>query len=108
MILHIVGRAAWEQAQAEGLYRGDTLATEGFIHCSTEQTVLKVANRLFVGRTDLLLLYIDPANVEPEILYEGPYGGDYYPHIYGPLNLDGVIRVAAFSPEADGSFRIPQ
>ncbi len=32
-ILHFTPREKWENSQTEGEYRGDTLATEGFIHC---------------------------------------------------------------------------
>ena len=39
MILHICPRAAWTAAQAAGVYEGDTLATQGYIHCSTEELV---------------------------------------------------------------------
>ena len=37
MILHICPRDAWEEALAAGVYEGDTLAADGFIHCSTEE-----------------------------------------------------------------------
>jgi len=39
MILHICPRDAWAKALDTGVYDGDTLATDGYIHCSTEQWV---------------------------------------------------------------------
>ena len=63
MILHIVPRAAWEAARAAGVYEGDTLATQGFIHCSTERQVHRPATALFRGRDDLLLLQIDESRL---------------------------------------------
>ncbi len=59
LIIHMVARDQWADAQERGSYDGDTLATEGFIHCSTPQQTLWVANGRFVGRTDLLLVCID-------------------------------------------------
>jgi uncharacterized protein (DUF952 family) len=106
-ILHITGRAQWEQARAAGAYRGDTLATEGFIHCSTPAQVLGPADALFRGRDDLVLLAIDPTKVGPEIRYEGLPGGEQFPHVYGPLNLDAVTRVVPFPPRPDGTFALP-
>ncbi|ETX01232.1 DUF952 domain-containing protein [Candidatus Entotheonella palauensis] len=107
-ILHIVPRSAWETAQSAGSYRGDTLDTEGFIHCSTVAQVLGPANIRFHGQQDLLLLRIDAGKVRSEIIYEDCYdSGDVFPHIYGLLNLDAVTEVIDFPPNQDGSFSLP-
>lgn len=107
VILHITTRPQWEQAKQAGIYRGDTLDVEGFIHCSTPSQVITVANALFKGRHDLVLLCIDPHQVQAEIRYEGPEGGEQYPHIYGPLQMDAVVQVFDFKPEAEGQFVLP-
>ena len=108
MILHITVRAQWNAAREAGAYRGDTLATEGFIHCSEPAQVLGVSNAIFRGRQDLVLLCIDPGRIIVEIRYEAAPGtAERFPHIYGPLNLDAVTRVLPFSPQPDGSFHLP-
>ena len=61
LIYHIARRADWESARTSGLYTADSLATEGFIHCSTARQVLATAQRIFAGRTDLVLIAIDSA-----------------------------------------------
>ena len=53
-----------------------SLPPEGFIHCSTPEQVIQVANARFRGRTDLLLLTIDTDKVGPEIRYENLEGGE--------------------------------
>ncbi len=108
-ILHITPRSVWEAAQRTGSYRGDTLDTEGFIHCSTHAQVLGPANLRFHGQRDLLLLRIDPAKVQSDIVYEDCYdSGEAFPHIYGPLNLDAVIETIDFPPNPDGFFALPE
>ncbi|MCA9866938.1 MAG: DUF952 domain-containing protein [Anaerolineae bacterium] len=108
MILHIAAVSDWEEAQVVGEYRLDTLETEGFIHCSTPQQVLGPANEFYRGRSDLVLLVIDPAQLEARLIYEDSYNsGSVFPHIYGPLNLDAVINVLPFPPTADGTFELP-
>ena len=107
MILHILSESAWAAAKESGEYRGDTLATEGFIHCSTPEQVVEVANLRFSGRPDLCLLVIDPKEVQPAILFEDGGNGKMYPHIYGPLNISAVKAVLAFTPSADGIFQLP-
>ncbi len=107
-ILHIAGRGQWERAKKVGVYTGDTLDVEGFIHTSTPRQVLKVADRVFRGRKGLVLLVIDPEKVRPEVRYEAAEDGDEYPHIYGPLNVDAVLRALKFEPGGDGTFALPE
>lgn len=107
MIFHITRSAAWEAARAVGSYTADTLASEGFIHFSTREQVLGVANTLFHGQAGLLLLAVDPVRLSAELRYEEAHPGQFFPHLYGPLNLDAVVAVYPFSPQPDGRFRWP-
>ena len=107
MIVHITPRAEWDRARREGAYRGDTLAGEGFIHCSEPRQVVKVADAFYRGRDGLVLLLIDEAKVGPEIKREPSPQGEPFPHVYGPLNLDAVVGVLDFPPGADGAFAMP-
>ena len=107
-ILHITRRVDWETAVTTPPYRADSLTTEGFIHCSTAAQVLGPANEFYRGQTDLVLLVIDSDKTKAEIVYEDCYEtGQQFPHIYGPLNLDAVVKVVDFPPNADGSFSLP-
>jgi uncharacterized protein (DUF952 family) len=108
MILHITSRAEWEAAQRQGVYAADSLAAEGFIHCSTPAQVLGPANAFFRGQAGLVLLQIDPSRLMSPLVYEDLYaGGQDFPHIYGPLNLDAVTGVVDFPPGPDGAFVLP-
>lgn len=108
MILHIVKKEIWKQAKRIGEYRGDTLASEGFIHCSKPDQVIEVANYVFKGTQDLVLLVIDENKVISEIKYEDPGNNKLYPHIYGQLNLDAVIKIVDFPTNEDGTFSLPK
>ena len=105
--MHIAKLEQWEQAKSSGVYRGDTLGSDGFIHCSTSQQVVKVANALFHGQEGLVLLSIEPSKVRSKIRYERSEAGEPYPHIYGPLNIEAVLKVFSFEPGKDGKFRFP-
>lgn len=113
-IFHILPRYQWEQAQKEGVYRGDTLDAEGFIHFSKAEQVARVANARFKGHTGLMLALVDTDRLTAELKYEPPYEGgqqvesdELFPHLYGPLNLDAVIHVLEFEPQPDGTFVLP-
>ena len=106
-LVHITHRDAWEAAQGAGVYPAPSLDAEDFIHLSTVSQVVGTANRFFRGHADdLVLLVIDPKRLRPEVRYE-PADGQMFPHLYGPLNADAVVRVLPFAPRADGTFALP-
>jgi uncharacterized protein (DUF952 family) len=105
VILHLTTEAAWAAAVRAGAYTADSLASEGFIHCSDPRQVIWVANTRFRHRRDLVLLQIAVAKLEAPIRYENLEGGsDLFPHVYGPLNMSAIVRVTPFLPDNDGAF----
>lgn len=106
MIYHIADRPAWKAAESTGMYRHPTLSTEGFIHASTAAQLEETANRYYKENPEILVLVIDPAYVTATIKYEPSRGGELFPHLYGPLNLDAVQAVRMISRSADGLFKI--
>lgn len=106
-ILHITDRDSWEAATKLGNYRSDSLATEGFIHCSTLAQVIGSANRFFKHQTNLVILEIAIDRVSAEIRYEGIDPNNLFPHVYGELNIDAVDRVIALSDPLNGLFVMP-
>ena len=104
MIYHIVPRQEWETALGSTEYRGDSLESEGFIHCSTWAQLLGVANHWFPGRDDLLLLKIDPASLSAQVKYEDGGNGQLFPHVYGPIEKRAIVAVGDFPLGPDGRF----
>ena len=108
IIFHITKRQEWDRATAEGVYRSETFPTEGFIHCSTSEQVIAVANIRFRGQKGLVLLAMDSDRITAEIRYENLEGGvQMFPHIYGEINIDAVLSVLEFEPGPDGYFSLP-
>jgi len=108
VVYHITRKADWDAALAAGSYAAGSLATEGFMHCSTAEQVVATANRLFKGRTGLVLLCIATDRVEAVIRYENLEGGaSLFPHLYGALAIDAVRAVHDFPPRENGSFELP-
>lgn len=107
MILHFCPRTDWEAARHAGVYAADTLATEGFIHCSAPDQVHVPANALARGRTDLVLLEIDESRLpEPPRWESDPSDPQAmaFPHVYGPIPVAAVVAVRDFLPDAGGRF----
>jgi len=113
LIYHITTADAWAEAQASGQVVAESLAIEGFIHCSRQAQLLGVANRFFPDVDGLLVLGIDEAGVLPWLVNEGPTGtgdpfaADVFPHIYGPIPTEAVKVVAPLSTGTDGRFQWP-
>lgn len=117
MIYHITERAAWDDARARGEYSAPSLESEGFIHCSTRDQVLDVANDFYRGEADLLILCIDELRLRAELRWEAPAhpkpsevrrvnSDGLFPHLYGVLNLDAVVAVHDFR-ETETGFALP-
>ena len=120
MIVHIVKRVEWEDGAARGRYAPASLRAEGFIHCSTPAQVVDTANRFYRGEKGLVVLWIDERRLAAQLKYEAPAradresalnreaaAGEMFPHLYGELNADAVVRVVELPCQADGSFRLP-
>ncbi|MCK6074689.1 DUF952 domain-containing protein [Paenibacillus silvae] len=108
IIVHALPRTDWESALVNGTYRG-SLEKEGFIHCSPIEKIASVANYNFRGVQGLIILCIDESKVKSEIRWEDLYNeGREYPHIYGELNLDSVIKTVDFEPDENGIFVLPK
>lgn len=104
IIYHLAFRADWEAGVAAGEYSAPSLAEEGFIHASgDEEQMLRVAARLFAGRDNLLALDVDTERLpnDSPVIREPARSGEIYPHVYGPINPDSVVRVRVLFPDAD-------
>lgn len=108
IIFHITKRKQWEKAKLEGIYLDDTFDSQGFIHCATSKQIVKVANALYPAKRELMLLCIETNRVQSEIKYESAGDDELFPHIYGFLNIDSVIKVVDFYPTRDGRFVLPR
>lgn len=100
-ILRVTERSLWDAAREHGEYRmstrGRTLAQEGFVHCSTRSQLPSVAALLYgscEGPDELVVLVVDPARLDAPVRYEAPEpGAEKFPHVYGPIPVDAVVRV---------------
>ena len=107
MIYHMTLNSEWLLAGERGWYDAPSLEREGFIHCSYKEQVSDTANRYYAGTQGMVLLEIDPAQLESRLVEEKSTGDALYPHVYGRINLTAVKRAAPFEPQPDGRFQFP-
>lgn len=91
-IFHITDRATWQKVKHTALYEGDTLSSDGFIHCCLLEQIDSVLQNWFKGKRDLVIVEIDTENLISPVKYENFEGGqETFPHVHGPINIDAVV-----------------
>ncbi|MFI0140405.1 DUF952 domain-containing protein [Streptomyces luteogriseus] len=113
MIYHVVPRTVWTTATATGpAYAPDSLAEEGFVHCSPDEaTTLAVVDAFYRDVPGpLLVLALDEARLTARVEWEaaapapppGVSGDALFPHVFGPLDRDAVDHVLEVRFDEEG------
>ncbi|MGJ7442485.1 DUF952 domain-containing protein [Aquipuribacter sp. MA13-6] len=115
-LLHLALPEEWQEAVPTGSYdrstRGLSLGEVGFVHCAHPHQVEAVAARFYGDLLQdpdatLLVLHLDPERLDVHVVHEDLEGtGEQFPHVYGPLPVDAVVRVEAMA-RVDGAWRLP-
>ncbi|HVQ53501.1 MAG TPA: DUF952 domain-containing protein [Mycobacterium sp.] len=107
-LVHLCSADDWRFAESQGERRPPSLGADGFIHLSTPEQVHLPANRLYAGRTDLVLLRIDAAALTSPVRWEPGVATDpdsmVFPHLYGPLPVAAVTSVTSYRSGENGRF----
>lgn len=101
MLFHIVAAERWRQAVADGRYAPESLADEGFVHCSFAPQVAATARRWYAGIPDLVVVEFDPSGLDVRVEEVRP--GEAFPHVYGPIPASAAVAVHPLSAFRDGA-----
>lgn len=104
MIFHITTPEQWQAAKNLGYYRTNSLEIEGFIHCSSNSQVMKVAKTFYQDSNDLIVLCVDSEKLTSQVKWEAPSHpnnnsslvcnqDEKFPHVYGVINLEAVAQI---------------
>ena len=98
MIYHILSSNSWQKVRDINSYKPEGFSKEGFIHCSKRDQIVAVANRYYQGQSDLIILEIDEDKLDSRVVFENLDGkNELFPHIYGHLNINSVVRFCPIS-----------
>lgn len=105
IIYHLTPAGYFKSLPADQPYLPREFERDGFIHCTKgEERLLLVADTIYRRVPgDFLALVIDERRVTSPLKVEN-VGGIMFPHIYGPLNRDAIVRVVAMGRREDGTF----
>ena len=90
-VFHVVLPEKWAEASDKDLYEAESLATEGFIHCSFAGQLDGVLERYYSGVERVIILEIDPTRLTSRLVEEPSTNDEIYPHVYGPINTNAVV-----------------
>ena len=108
-VYKICPAAALQEARESRRFGGSADdARDGFIHLSAGHQVAGTLAKYFAGQRDLVLLAVDPDRLGAGLRWEKSRGGELFPHLYGPLDLDHVISIEALVLQEDGTHRLPE
>ncbi|MBT1703990.1 DUF952 domain-containing protein [Chryseosolibacter indicus] len=97
MIYHVTEAFSWEEYSRKDHYKPENFGKEGFIHCCYREQLNGVLDRYFKNKVNLVVLFIDENLLQPEVkLEEGPTK-ELFPHVYGLINKEAVVKVERIS-----------
>ncbi|MBN9458546.1 MAG: DUF952 domain-containing protein [Bosea sp. (in: a-proteobacteria)] len=108
LIYKICPAALWQNAEAEGSFRGAPVdLADGYIHFSTGAQLAETAARHFAGQDGLLLIAVEDGRLGSALRYEPSRGGALFPHLYAALDPRSVRWVAPLPLQPDGGHALP-
>jgi len=105
IIYHMTPALSWQTHSKTEPYQADTLATEGFIHCTREaDRLMQVANHFYRQISgDFVILSVETDLLASEVRWEAA-DGHLFPHIYGPIQPEAIVAATAFPRNPSGHF----
>jgi uncharacterized protein (DUF952 family) len=100
-VYHLVTQEAWAKTRGQP-YRPDSLAAEGFIHCSNADQVARSANRFYADARELLVLCLDADRLGLLLRDEPAASGELFPHVHGPIDPAAIVEVRPLKRGPDG------
>lgn len=107
-LYRVVSLEDWEQAQRLGrVPRCGSDDRDGFVHLSTEETVIETANLYFELSEVPVALEIDPKHLGDALRWEAvpTRGGEAFPHLYSEgIPLSAVRAVISLDHSTQSGF----
>ncbi|MGM9658250.1 MAG: DUF952 domain-containing protein [Eubacteriales bacterium] len=98
-------KTTWDERKNKDCWGRRDLEAQGFIHCSTVEYFWRVAPNFSDVKDELVLVCIDENKLNPEVKYEDADNcGRAYPHVYGLINSDAIIKVLPFLKNKNGTY----
>jgi uncharacterized protein (DUF952 family) len=105
-LYHLTPAETWNTAP-EDPFTAASLESEGFIHCSYREQVLRVANTFYADVQSMIALEIDPDRLSARVVDEDSGTGELFPHVYGPIDRAAIVAVVRLIRDTAGKWCWP-
>lgn len=104
---HGVEKSYWDSQPAGEPYRPPGFEADGFVHTTEgREAVALVLTHLYGGSDGaFVVLHVDLDRIRVPWRYDD--AAELFPHVYGPLSRDAIVRVEDAGRATDGSFLRP-
>jgi uncharacterized protein (DUF952 family) len=125
-VYHLTPASYYHRQPQDHPYQTETLAEEGFIHCTAGvEKLVEIADLYFANFPDeLLALEIDPSQLTSPLLFEPPITpvqadispakqaisdpNILFPHIYGPIDRQAIVKCVVLQRDQAGQWQMPE
>ena len=106
-VYKIIDNDELKKAKLSGKYTGSAKdIQDGYIHFSGQDQVASTLKKYYSGIENLILLKVETLKLD-HLVWEQASDGNFFPHLYSPLNLSNVINEYEISLDKEGNHKLP-
>ena len=106
-IYKIIDNVELKKAKLSGEYLGSSKdIQDGYIHFSGQDQVQSTLKKYYSGIENLILLKVKTIKLE-HLVWEQASDGNFFPHLYSPLDLSNVVNEFEITLDNDGTHKLP-
>ena len=106
-IYKIIDNDELKKAKLSGQYWGSSKdIQDGYIHFSGQDQVASTLKKYYSSIDNLILLKIETIKLD-QLVWEQASDGNFFPHLYSPLDLSNVVQEYKISLKNHGIHELP-
>ena len=106
-IYKIIENDELNKAKLLGKYLGSSKdIQDGYIHFSGQDQIASTLKKYYSGINNLILLKVETLKLD-HLVWEQASDGNFFPHLYSPLDLSSVVNEFEITLDNDGVHKLP-
>ena len=107
-IYKIIENDELQKAKLLGKYLGSSKdIQDGYIHFSGQDQIASTLKKYYSGINNLILLKVETLKLD-HLVWEQASDGNFFPHLYSPLNLSNVVKEYEISLDKESNHELPE